>query len=737
MATLQERRGVCGCCFASPGCGVIIEFDEEGRIAGLRPDETAPLPFVCRIGQQARDIVYSQDRVLHPLRRVGPKGSYNFEKISWDEAYDAIADRLHSLKAAHGPESLAIFTGRGSFERSFCDILQPRGVAVSSAASVLFPLGCPNTLGAGAYCYVSFAMIAPHVTMGAMLIDMFSDLENADLIVVWGTNPATSSPPVTYERIKEASAEGVRIIVIDPRKTSTAELPGGEWIPIRPGTDGALALAMSHVLIAEDLYDHEFVEKWTVGFDAFAAYVKEFSPQKAAQITGVPAETIADLARAIATAEGAAPVMYTGLEYTPSGVQNIRASMIFWALAGQLDVPGGRCFSMRENIFPVNREDHIPNPAPDQALGKDMFPLYHHYRGEFHAMALPKAVLDADPYRIRALIILGASMITAWPNPGLWRRTLKALDFQVCIDRQLTADAAYADIVLPAATGFEIDSYCNYGSAIRVRDRVIAPCGEARGDYQIMAELADRLGYGHLYPRTHDEILAHALKASAYTVADLKQAGGILQVPKAPMEYKKWEKGLLRKDGRPGFETPSGKFEIASSILKEYGYDALPQYVEPHESPRANPELARSYPLVFNSGALIKSDFRTSFRGVPKFIEDRPAPTVTLHPEDAGARGIEAGDLVVVKTPRGQVQVTALVTDRIKPGCVDISTGGGGPLGTPAWQACNVNELTDMRQFDPISGFPVYKALLCQVVKKRRQRRNMSTKVVPTLGCGA
>jgi anaerobic selenocysteine-containing dehydrogenase len=734
---VKEKAAICGCCFASPGCGVIVEFDEEGRIQSLRPDNNAPLPYVCNIGKQAKEIVYSPDRILHPLKRIGPKGSYEFEKISWDQAYDIIEEKFKALKVAHGPECIGIYAGRGCFERSFCDILQPKGVAVSSAPSVLFPFGSPNTMGAGAYCYVSFAMIAPHVTMGAMLIDMFSDIENADMVVVWGTNPATSSPPVTFDRIREASGEGARIIVIDPRKISVASLPGAQWIAIRPGTDGALALAMSHVLIQESLYDREFIEYWTVGFDEFSEYVKEFSPETAETITGIPKETIVQLARDIASAEGAAPVMYTGLEYTPSGVQNIRAAMIFWALAGQMDVPGGRCFTMRENIFPVNRDQHIPNPAPEKCLGKDRFPLYHHYRQEAHALALPKAVLEADPYPVLSLIIMGASMLTAWPDPELWRRTLKALEFQVCIDRQFTADAAYADLVLPAATGFEINSYCYYGSSIRIRERVINPRGESKGDYQIMVELAQRLGYGHLYPQTHDEILAYLLKNSPFSQDDLKKNDGILHMPRVPMAYKKWEKGLLRSDGKAGFETPSGKFEIAASLLGEYGYEALPKYVEPAESPFSDPERFSAYPLVFNSGALIKSDFRTSFRSIPALIKERPEPTATINIRDAADRGIESGDTVVVKTPRSQVMVSAIVTERIAPGFVDISTGGGGPLGTAEWKACNVNSLTDINQFDPISGFPVYKALLCQVVKKKRKRRNLFQNVAPSLGCGS
>lgn len=715
----RTKRAVCGCCYNSPGCGVIVHYDDQGKIACLKPDKDAPLPFVCKIAEQVRDIVYNKDRLRYPMKRKGHKGSYAFERISWDEAYDVIISKHLELKEKYGSESTAIYTGRGTFERSFCDIFQPKGVKVSSAASVLFPFGSPNTLGAGAFCYVSFAMIAPHVTMGSFMIDMFSDMDNSDIIVVWGTNPETGCPPSNYKKIMEAYEDGAKIIVIDPRRTSLAKLPENQWIPIRPGTDGALALSLCHVLINENLYDQEFAEKWTVGFREFAEYVQQFSPEHAEKITGVPARTIRELVHEIVEVEGASPVMYTGLEYSDSGVQNIRATMIFWALAGHLDTPGGRCFLMRENIFPVNRKGLIENPAKDKALGRNVFPLYTKYREESHAIALPDSVLKGDPYKIRSLIIMGASVCTSWPNPPIWRQTLSELDFLVCVDRQLTLDASYADIVLPVTTGFEIDSYCYYGSTIRIREKVIEPVGEARSDYFILAELAKRLGYGHLYPQTHEAVLAYALGASNYSAEDLKANGGILSVRRVPMQYKKWEKGLLREDGKPGFETPSGKFEIASSILKDHGYDALPVYVEPKEGPLANPGLAKDYPLVFNSGALIWPDYRTMYRSVPAFMEERPFPTVLMNPRDAKERGIEHEDRVTVRTRHGETTVRAWVTEGIMQGCVDVSTGGGGPLGTKEWQECNVQECTHLYHYDPISGFPIYKTLLCQIEKMR------------------
>ncbi|NLW68807.1 MAG: molybdopterin-dependent oxidoreductase, partial [Bacteriovoracaceae bacterium] len=347
-------RGICGICPA--GCWVLVTYDGKGRLSSVRADDSSPLGMICPLGEHSAEIVYAKERLTSPLKRRGPKGSYEFEKIGWDDALDEIAHRLRAVKAESGPEATAIYTGRGSFELAMCDVFQPAGVAVSSASSVLFPFGSPNTLGVGALCYVSYAMIAPHVTMGGMHDTMFSDIENAEMIVVWGANPATDCPPLDFERIRDAFSRGARVVVIDPRRTMTAKMPGAIWVPIRPGTDGALALGVCHILISRELFDEDFVRSWTHGFDEFARYVGHFRPEAVQAITGVPEEMQYFLAEKIADARGACPVMYTGLEYSDGGVQSIRAVMVLWALAGQLDVPGGRCFAMPQNRFPVNRQ---------------------------------------------------------------------------------------------------------------------------------------------------------------------------------------------------------------------------------------------------------------------------------------------------------------------------------------------------------------------------------------------
>jgi anaerobic selenocysteine-containing dehydrogenase len=716
---LRKTEGICGLCFNSPGCGAIIHFDEDGRIDRLEPDPDAPLGKVlCPIAYSAKEIVYSKARLTQPLKRVGPKGTHEFEPISWGEAFDIIVEKLNGLKTKYGPQTVGFYTGTGSYERSFKEIFQIKGSEIYLSSTALFPFGSPNTFGVGAPCYTALGVLAPKLTMGCLHIDMYSDVENADLILVWGTDPANTTPPEIFLQLKSAVKRGAKIIVIDPRKTGAAELNGSEWIPIRPGSDGALALGMCHVLIREKLFDKSFIKDWTLGFEEFENYVRDFTPQKASEITGVNADRIEQLARSIVNADGATYIMYTGLEYTKSGVQNIRAVMVLWALAGQLDVKGGRCFIEPENKFPLPTRRQIKSPGFDKTIAKGRFPVYSHYcGGEPHATLLPGAIIDGDPYPIRAMFVLGASLMTCWPNPNLWREALEKLEFLVTINLQLTQDAAYADIVLPATTAFEQESYCYYGSALRLREKVIEPVGEARPNADIVAELAQRLGYRELFLRKPREILKYVISDAGFTLEDLKTAPKhVLKKPAAKMKSRKWEKGLLRKDGKPGFETPSGKFEIKSTVLEQYGYEGLPKYEESDETPVSNPGLYREYPLILGTGPF-KPDLKSGLRAIPAFMKRYPYPAVEINPADAKKRGIETGDPILVKSPRASVKMRANVTDKIMPGFVYAPVGGGGPLGTDEWKSANVNSLTDFEQVDEISGFPVYKTLLCEITK--------------------
>jgi anaerobic selenocysteine-containing dehydrogenase len=332
-------------------------------------------------------------------------------------------------------------------------------------------------------------------------------------------------------------------------------------------------------------------------------------------------------------------------------------------------------------------------------------------------LEVPRAILRGDPYPVKGLIVLGGSILTAFPNPEQWKRSFESLDCLVVIDRFPTNEAFYADVVLPATTMFEITSYKRYPGHISFREQVIPPVGEARNDTLILAQLAKTLGYGELYPQSEESMLDFVFKEAPFSLEQLKSKPEGISLPSPPMVYEKYKTGFIRNDRNPGFETPSGKFEIFSQLLKKYGYDPLPVYQEPTEGPIGSPELAKDFPLVLTTGTRIQSAFRSQHLNIPGLLKLQDKPNILIHPVDAEKRGIQNGDRVWVKTRRGSVPFYAKVTERIVKGVIEANMGGGGPLQPKEWREANVNELTDMENRDPISGFPVFKALLCEVEK--------------------
>jgi anaerobic selenocysteine-containing dehydrogenase len=706
----QVVTSICGIC--PGGCGTDVEL-LDGKINRLLPIKDHPLGILCVRGGYAKEIVYSPDRLLHPLRRVGAKGEGRFERVGWDEALDRIAERLLEIKRTTGPEAVMTYIGRGLFETSLIDAFAPRGVEMNSSKSLIFPFGSPNNCGCGSLCAVTYQLMAPITTLGLPMRATSSDYTNAKLIIVWGANPATDSPPTAMRKILAAKKRGAKVIAIDHMRSEIAA-KADQWIPIRPGTDLALALGMLRTIVNEKLYDREFVEKWTHGFAELSAYVQSFTPQETERLTKVPAAVVVETARAIAAAKPATFNTYTGLEYSNCGVQSLRAVLILFAITGNLDVPGGLVLRAKGKS-PYNRTNLEP-PAAPKPIGYDRYPLFCDLTKSAQFMEAPRAILHGDPYPIQALIIAGASILTGYPNPELWKRCLEKLDFVVCIDRFLTGDSKYADFILPATTYFENSSYHRSAGYLQLRTRVIPPLGEARSNYDIFAALAGRLGYGHLFPKDEEALVEFALKDHPVSLERLRRNPAGVSFREAAT-YRKYQSGQLRADGQPGFETPSGKVEILSGLLARHGYEPLPKYEEPSEGPLASPELAKQFPLVLNTGARIQSTYRSQHLNIPGLLKLQPEPFVLVNPRDAQARGIKKGERVWVESPRGKVAFTAQVTDGMQPGVVEVNVGGGNPIQTEAWREANANYLTDPDNRDPISGFPVFKALLCDVKK--------------------
>ncbi len=709
---LSEKRikqGLCGIC--PSGCGVTILMEGD-RLRQIKPMEGHPLGIVCTRGVHSEEIIYSKDRIQYPMKRAGKRGEGQWERISWEEAFETSARLIKKVAREYGPEAMAIYSGRGGFEESLRDLFAVGGQD-RICYNLLFPLGSPNTFSCSSLCNNAHRVLAPMATFGASFDRLFPDFGHCEQIIVWGSNPATDSPPINLREILKVKRRGIKVIVIDPLKSYTAE-KADEWIGIRPGTDGALALGLAHVILTQGVWDSTFVDDWTYGFEEFREYVKGFSPTEVEKITWIKSEKIEKLAGDLSRLKTTL-LLHTGLEYTNSGVQNIRAILTLWGLSGNFDKPGGLVFWMPQPL-PLQR-NRIEPPKGKPAIGSDRHPLFCDLNRSGHFMELPRAILSGTPYPVKSLIVLGGSIITSFPDPNLWRRSLESLDCLIVIDRFLTNEAYYADIILPATTMFEITSYKRYPGHISFRPKVIPPVGEAKNDYLILAGLAKALGYGDRYPQSEEAMLEFVFKEAPDLLENLKSTPEGIPLPPPPMVYEKYKMGLLRKDGKPGFETPSGKFEIASNLLKKYGHDPLPVYQEPTEGPITSPELAKEFPLILTTGTRIQSAFRSQHLNIPGLLKLQDKPNILIHPEDAEARGIQNGERVWVKTKRGRVSFYAKVTPRIIKGVIEANMGGGGPLQPKEWREANVNELTDPENRDSISGFPVFKALLCEVEK--------------------
>ena len=719
--TKRTEKGICGICEAK--CGVEISLEND-RITKIHPWKDHIQGVPCPRGLRAPEIIYSPDRLKTPLKRKGPKGTLEFKPISWDQALEEIAAKVFELKALYGPQCIGSFFGRGNFEESLWKMFTPNEKGLAAGNSIFMPLGSPNAFSVASLCYVAYGMLAPIATLGIPMMALLPDIENADVIFVWGTNPATDSPLTNMLRLAQAKKRGAKIIVIDPLKTEVAG-NADLWVPIQPGTDGALIHGILRQCLKTGHVDKTFGRDFCNGFSELTAYVEPFTPQAVERITQVPEGTLVELSELLASTKKIPFLTYTGLEYSKCGVQTIRALLTLWTLTGHMDVMGGQRLQMPARV-PFKKPDvRVPSEVP--AIGTEKYPFFYQTTQSGHFMEFPRSVLNDDPYKIRFLLIGGASILTGFPNTKLFSKALQALDYLVSIDLFFTADALYADMVLPAATYFETASICSYLNvgphpfSLQYRKKIIEPLNEARNSYLIYTQLADRLGYGHFYPKTEDGMVKYLVEDLPVDFNEFKRSADNGPIPLyaetvPPYESEKWVSGKLRPDGKPGFPTPSGKLEIHSTILENFGYKALPVY-EDRDRGLDDQPAGDGFPLTLTTGARIRSAFRSQHLNIPGLLKLQPECRAIIHAQDAGPADISNGDKVRVITPYGEVVVTAQVTVNTIKGVVEVNQGGGSPIQAEGWRESNVNFITDEKIRDPISGFPVFKALSCRIEK--------------------
>jgi len=645
---------------------------------------------ICLRWKAQLDFVYHPDRLKYPLKRVGGRSSSSFERISWDEAMDTVSNDLQKVKDNYGPESVVFYIAYTKEPRPYFHRLA-------------HAFGSPNYCTESSSCF-SAAWLAAALTYGEDYGSIYTQSQEVDPAskckLIWGTAMQASMPWIWKDHL-DARKKGLKLIVVDPRRTKIASL-ADIHLQLRPGTDGALALGLMNVIIDEQLYDREFVEKWTVGFDGLKKLVQGYSSEKVEKITQVPAAKIREAAIMYATQKPAKIGMSAdATTHTPNGVQNHRAIILLAALTGNFEVPGGN--RQTPQVLPQNGitlHERIDGMSP--GLGTDRFPIWTNMFREMESNILAERIESGEPYPIKALFGAGLNPMF-FPNSNHLVESLNKLDFIVVTDYFLTPGAQLADIVLPIASWLERQMLFAYpGGKVTLIEPAIEPIGESWPEWKVYFKLAKKLGLGHdFWEGEFEKCLRYALEPSGITLEELIQHPEGIKYPVTPRPAKYYEQA--------GFKTPSGKVEIASSILAQHGCEPLPVYKEPVESPVTRPDLLDKYPLVLTSGARKAPYTHSLFRNISQLRKMLPEPLLDISPADAQQRSIKSGDLVKVSSPRGEMKITANVTDTILPGVVEIPHLWAGEA--------NVNMLIDDQSLDPISGFPPFKSQLCQVDK--------------------
>lgn len=688
----MKVKGVCGMCHNK--CDIVAEI-VNGRLTSVAADPDSPRGRVCARGRLSPEIIYSDQRILHPLIRDGAKGEGKFRQSSWDEALDLIARRFGEIMDAYGAKGLASYYGGSGLEDSMCD---------NTAFFAHF--GSPNDMGPGSICNTSSNTITPATTFGVPKSMLASDVENSDTVFIWGKNSMTDSGPLTdLKAVRAAKDRGAFIVVIDPCKKGMGEL-ADLWIPVIPGSDGALAMAMTKEIIRRGLYDADFVRDYTRGFAEYRAYLDTLSMERLSAFCGISLEMIGRLVECFTATSKISLISYTGLEYQLSGVQNNRAIQILWAITGKVDAEGGIYMDARGvETRELYRQGEIP------AVGAREYPAFYALNGTGQFIEFPKAVLRGEPYPVRGLMIRAASPTISYPTKALWKEVYEHLDFLVVLDRFMTEDARYADVILPATTLFENDSYCRYPGGMRLRKRLIEPVGEAKADLFIYQAIAARMGKPDAFPKNAEELYARAFCGKEDLLSQLRAHPEGVAFPRERV-YRKYEKGLLRADGQKGFPTPSGKFEISSTVLEQFGYSGFPVYRDVSEEP----ELKGGFPFVMTSGNRSPHRYSAFGPNIPALAALDPYPTMDISPEDAARLDIQEGDWAAVETAFGKMKFHARITG-MAPGTIHVFSSGGNTYHSEGWRNSNVNDINSPDFRDEISGFVAFKAVPCAVTK--------------------
>lgn len=632
-------------------CGVITEV-EDGRAVAFYADPDHPVTegWLCVKVRPYLERVYHPDRLQYPLRRVGPKGSGQWQRITWQEALTEIGDRWRAIIADYGPAAILPYSYSGTL-----------GLVQMTVCNARFW----NRLGASrlqrSICGAA-AERAVEVTLGARHGTSYDDVAHSRLVILWGHNPVSTAPHF-MPALRAAQRTGCRLVVIDPRRTRSAQ--GADWhLAPLPGTDGALALGLAHVIVAEGWHDEAWLHAHAMGWDRLRPRLADYPPDRVAAITGLAAEDISQLARLYATTRPGLIKIADGINRNRNGGQNVRAILMLPAITGQYGTRGGGLAYSTSGYLSwdagaVHHWDECPPPARRVNMNR-----------------LGAALLgEVDDPPIQSLFVYGSNPAAIAPNAGLVVRGLQREDlFTVVHELFMTDTAGYADIVLPATSQLEhTDLHKAYGHTyVQYNRAAIPPLGESKSNWEVMGLLAQTMGFEE--PWLHqpaDEVIDEVLAATAahtpalrgITLARLQEGQPLsLDLPPTP------------PFASGHFATPSGKVEIYAQTLADEGVDPLPGWVDRGRDEAAPAEQSTTAPLALITAAS-HHFVSSSLANVSSLVAREGTPYLEIHPDDAAARGIASGDRVLIENARGWCRLRAVVTDGVRPGVVASPKG--------------------------------------------------------------
>jgi anaerobic selenocysteine-containing dehydrogenase len=664
-------------------CSANCEVHVSTRVADGSNEKTVTevaLPDCVR-GSAMIEHRESDVRLLSPEIR-GEDG--NWQEASWKDTILNIADNLKRVKEKYGPQSVAFMVGYTKEPRPYMQRL-----------AYLF--GTPHYITESSCCFGA-TRVASAITFGDDYGYFYGPSRlfqpETKCRMVWSNDTENSMLPLKkHYFFKETD---VPMIVVDPRLTSLAK-KATVHLRLRPGTDGALANGLAHIILKEGLEDRDFLNGWCHGVSEYEEYISAFTPEKTAAITGIDKDLIVKAARLYGINKPAQiSLSPQATVHHSNAAQNHRAIILLAALTGNIDVKGGNRKPGGASEKDITLHDKLL-PALTDPMGKERFPIFIDKYKEGQSMLLSDYI---ESGKIKAIFSIGAN-IMMYPDYGRLKKQMEKLEFFSVADFYDTPTREYADVSMPAATHLERESLIIGGDKVRYRPNVIEPRGNAKADADIMFELAEALGFKQeFWGGDIKASFEERLEETGYKLDDLPEKG----------KYAPYDLGdyVERKYQQDGFQTKSGKIEFKSSILEDHGHEGLPVYKEPYWSPVSTPDIAVDYPFILTSGGRSKNYQHSQGRKLEMLRAIEPYPVLQLSAQDAEVMDVKNDDWLRASSPVGEIEIRALVCDVVMPGVVHIPHG---------WEDAPVNMLMPGEALCDITGFPGFKSSLCNVEK--------------------